>query len=99
MLLLTRYFARSCIHLTLGGAFLGESPVFGLDSQELGFASLAWERAVGTENSVVLQAQVSQRPIEAPFDEGTDGPPRRIGAHPPAAARQPATMRPNSASM
>ncbi|MFP3941737.1 MAG: DUF3187 family protein [Acidobacteriota bacterium] len=62
--LVTRYGERSCIHVGLGAARLGEAEAFGLDSQTRvsGFAS--YEHALGRTSSVILQAQVAESPFQ-----------------------------------
>ena len=62
-LLATKYFRKSCLHGSVGLAYLGEMEALGLDSQVNPSGMLAYERGLGTKNSILLQATVSQSPF------------------------------------
>jgi hypothetical protein len=60
----TRYFARSCIHLSAGALFLGAADVYHLDEQTQLSAMLGYEHALGTSSSIIAQVTVFQSPFE-----------------------------------
>ncbi len=62
-LLVTKYFRKSCLHASVGLAYLGEMKTLGLDSQVNPSGMLAYERGLGTKNSILVQATVSQSPF------------------------------------
>jgi|GEM_PF-363272 len=68
----TRYFQRSCLHLSAGGIRAGESEVFRLDDQTLFSGMLGYERALGQSVSAIVQLTVSQSPFEDLHVEGLD---------------------------
>ncbi len=62
-LLGTRYFRRSCLHFSVGAAYLGSHDLFGLDAQTIASGMLAWEVGIGSKTTGLLQATVSQSPF------------------------------------
>lgn len=60
----TKYFARSCIHASVGGIRLGEADVLHLGSQTRLFAMAGYERALGRTMSWVIEVTASQSPFE-----------------------------------
>lgn len=63
-LLGTRYFRGSCLHFSLGAAYLGRHQLFDLDPQTIVSGMLAWEIALGEKTTGLIQATVSQSPFE-----------------------------------
>ncbi|MFN7943097.1 MAG: DUF3187 family protein [Thermoanaerobaculia bacterium] len=68
-LLGTRYFRGSCLHFSLGAAYLGRHELFALDAQTILSGMLAWEVALGGKTTGLIQATVSQSPFK---DFGSD---------------------------
>lgn len=62
-LLGTRYFQRSCLHFSVGTAYLGPHDRFGLDAQTIVSGMTAWEVALGSKTTGLIQATVSQSPF------------------------------------
>lgn len=62
-LLGTRYFRGSCLHFALGAAYLGPHDLLALDAQTIASGMLAWEIALGSKTTGLLQATVSQSPF------------------------------------
>lgn len=60
----TKYFARSCLHGSIGGIRLGEAEVYHLDSQTQLFAMLGYEHAIGHTASWLIEVTASQSPFE-----------------------------------
>ncbi len=63
-LLGTRYFRGSCLHVALGAAYLGRHDLLGLDAQTIVSGMLAWEIALGSKTTGLIQATVSESPFE-----------------------------------
>jgi len=61
--LATKYFRRSCLHASLGLAYLGEVERMGLSSQAVLSGMLAYERALGSKTSILAQTTVAQSPF------------------------------------
>jgi hypothetical protein len=61
--LATKYFRKSCLHASLGLAYLGEMDRLGLSRQAVLSGMLAYERALGSRTSVLGQVTVSQSPF------------------------------------
>ena len=62
-LLGTRYFRGSCLHLSANAAYLGPHDLLGLDAQTIVSGMLAWEIALGSKTTGLIQATVSQSPF------------------------------------
>ena len=62
-LLATRYFRKSCLHGSLGLAYLGEMERLGVSSQALVSGMIAYERGLGTRTSILAQMTLSQSPF------------------------------------
>ena len=62
-LLLTRYYARSCLHGSVGLLYLEASPGLGTSAQLLPTAMVAWEQSLGPEMSGLAQLTVSESPF------------------------------------
>ena len=62
-LLGTQYFRGSCLHFSLGAAYLGRHELFALDAQTILSGMLAWEIALGGKTTGLIQATVSQSPF------------------------------------
>ncbi len=62
-LLGTRYFRGSCLHFSLGAAYLGPHDLLGLEAQTIVSGMLAWEIALGSRTTGLVQATVSQSPF------------------------------------
>ena len=63
-LVATRYYARSCLHLSVGLLRLGEWDALGIDSQIVPSALIGWERSLGARTSGLAQLTVSQTPFD-----------------------------------
>lgn len=63
-LLGTWYFRGSCLHFSLGAAYLGRHELFDLDPQTIVSGMLAWEIALGGKTTGLIQATVSQSPFK-----------------------------------
>ncbi|MGE0641579.1 MAG: DUF3187 family protein [Thermoanaerobaculia bacterium] len=63
-LLGTRYFRGSCLHFSLGAAYLGPHELYDLDPQTIVSGMLAWEIALGGKTTGLVQATVSQSPFK-----------------------------------
>lgn len=63
-LVLTRYFARSCLHASVGAVYLGSSEILDLGGQLRFSAMAAFERAVGSKSSLIAQVTLSESPFE-----------------------------------
>lgn len=61
--LATKYLGRSSLHASLGLAYLGEMQRLGLSAQAVLSGMMAFERALGSRTSVLVQATVSQSPF------------------------------------
>ncbi len=64
-LLVTRYFARSCIHGSVGVVYAAQSEVFGTKAQMLGSLMIGYEQAIGGRSSAVAQLTASQSPFRS----------------------------------
>ncbi len=62
-LLLTRYYAKSCLHASLGLLYLDESKQLRTDTQLLPTGMVAWERSLGPKTSGLAQLTVSESPF------------------------------------
>ncbi len=62
-LLLTKYYAKSCLHASLGLLYLEESKELSTDSQILPTAMVAYERALGSSMTGLAQLTVSESPF------------------------------------
>jgi len=62
-LLLTRYYAKSCLHASLGLLYLDESKQLRTDTQLLPTGMVAWERSLGPKMSGLAQLTVSESPF------------------------------------
>lgn len=62
-LLLTRYYAKACIHGSLGLLALGASDQLGLGSQTITSGMIAYERALGSAISGLAQVTISESPF------------------------------------
>jgi hypothetical protein len=62
-LLATKYFGKSCIHSSLGLAYLGDYDRLGISSQLQVSGMIAYERGFGSKTSLLAQATVSQSPF------------------------------------
>ncbi len=63
-LLLTRYFEKACLHASLGAVGLGSFESLGLNQQVVLSGMVAYERALGTKTSGLVQVTVSQSPFD-----------------------------------
>lgn len=59
-----RYFRGSCLHFSVGAAYLGPHRFFGLDAQTIVSGMLAWEIGLGSSTTALIQATVSQSPLK-----------------------------------
>lgn len=62
--LITRYFARGCLHGAVGALALGEFKALGIDDQLVLSGVLAFERAIGDHMATLLQLTMSQSPFQ-----------------------------------
>jgi hypothetical protein len=58
-----KYFRGSCLHFSVGAAYLGPHRLLGLDAQTIVSGMIAWEFAVGSSTTALIQATVSQSPF------------------------------------
>lgn len=55
-----KYFRTGCLHFSLGATYLGQHRLFDLDAQTVVSGMAAWEFAVGSDTTALIQATVSQ---------------------------------------
>lgn len=62
-LLGARYFRRSCLHFSVGAAYLGRHELFELESQTVFSGMLAWEIGLGLKTTALIQATIAESPF------------------------------------